>query len=159
MILLAEQSSACHPQGHAVLLHTDRATIALFAGEDKTYHDHLQMARMAADSFDWKDEGESRTALLVLAQLVAPKMPEVGWSYVERYTEIKTAVTPILSFGSGDQRLHALEQYTAGVVYRYNGKRDEAIDAFKEALRIWRPAKYHWRSALAAFHLGEITGA
>lgn len=152
------RAEACMSNGpQAVLLYTDRSAIARGAHDDAMDRRYLQEAQRRADQLDWTETDDARVALLHLAELTAPIDPQMGWDYVERYTDIKTAITPIHPIGSGDPRLRALEQYTAGVVYRANGKRDAAIDALKDALRTWLPAKYHWRAAQAAFHLGELT--
>jgi DNA-binding CsgD family transcriptional regulator len=139
-----------------VLIDADRAMIARYAGEKNTAERFLRDARYAASHADWKQNGESRTALLVLAQILAQEQPEAAWQYVEEYTKIRSSISPILAFGNRDLRLEALEQYTAGVVYRFSGKRDLARKSLKRALSIWRDAGYYWRAALAAFHLGEI---
>ncbi len=154
---LARAEGCMSNDAQAVLLYTDRAAIARGTGDARMDMRYLQEAQRRADQQDWTSTDEERIALLQLAELTAPIDPKMSWTYVERYTDIKTAITPIYPIGSGDPRLRALEQYTAGIVYRANGKRDAAIDAFKDALRFWLPAKHHWRAAQAAFHLGELT--
>ena len=155
---LARAQRCAESDAHLVLIQTDRATIARSVGENETFTRLLQNASHLADIADWSTCEEIRTGLLLLAELTATGNPKKAWDYVQQYTDIKTSITPILAFGNGDERLHALEQYTAGVVYGANGKRDEAVVALKEAFEIWRSAKYQWRAGLAAFQLGQITG-
>lgn len=152
------RAEVCIPSDeHRALIEVDRAYVAQWLGEEKTADRHLERACALADATDWKTSGEERSALLLLAQVIAPRNVEHAERYLRRYIGITQPLSPLLGSGSGDAWKHALEQYAAGTVYRYKGMRNEAIDAFALAYDIWSAIGYEWRAALAALDLGELT--
>lgn len=153
------RAQLCAPsEAHAVIIESDRATIASYSHEPATASRRLEAAIAAAQKADWPKVGEARTALLLMAELLAPHDPKAAKNFLDRYTRLALPLSPLLSFGNADERLHALEQYTAGIVLNALGEREDAIAALERAYAVWSSAGYCWRAALAAAHLGEITG-
>jgi DNA-binding CsgD family transcriptional regulator len=151
----AETSAISEPT--RVLLDLDRSYIARWNGERLTDDASLMRAQIRANEVDWKRCGESRMALLIMAELTAPKDAQQAKTFLDRYCAIETPFSKALPFGNGDRRRRAHEEYTAGVVYRALGLLEEAKISFKTAFGIWRGIGYKWRAGLAAYNLGQIT--
>lgn len=153
---LARAESSIPSLAHAVLVHADRATIAMYATEVDTARQHLDAAVAAAEQADWVNAGEARTALLLIAELLVSHEPKSATKWLDRYNAIRTPIPPKVAFAANDRRLEALEDYVSGVVMAAKGQVESAAAALRRAYTIWSAAAYWWRAAMAAAHLGRI---
>jgi DNA-binding CsgD family transcriptional regulator len=154
-----EQSRRCAPSSaHRALAHTDRAYIAFVSDESRTAEAEIMAAEIAANEADWSTAGEARMALLLLAELRAPKQVTTARAHLETYRSVAAPFPAMLPAGSPtDPRRGAMEHYATGVVERSEGRRSSAIKHFRESFTTWRGIGYKWRAALTAVHLGDLT--
>lgn len=134
----------------------DRALLSRGLQYTAAANDELDHAESLVHGIDWSAQhGEERFVLLTLAELSAQSNPSLARSYLDRYHSIETPVSALLAFRS-DERVTALEQYAGGCVLRYEGKRSEAIAAYRTAYEIWTRCGYDWRRATVLVDLGEM---
>ena len=152
------KSADCAPEpAWHVLSLVDRAYLAKGLKELYSAEDLLDHAMEQAELIDWSStNGEQRVTLLLLAELCAAKFPDIASKYLYSYIGIKEKMSSMLAFRH-DRRLKALEQYSAGVVYKALGKIVEARTSLREAFEIWRDIGYKPRAALAAVAYGPLT--
>ncbi len=143
-----------------VMSHVDRAYVARMNRNEVWARDELMQAQAIARDLSWAaTTGEERQALVTLAVLFAPVDMGQAQRYVSSYTRMgKDSVDPTLSHAH-DRRTVGYEQYASGCVNQVLGNRESAIAAFEAAYKIFDEAEHHFRAALAAQGLAEITGA
>ncbi len=135
----------------------DRAYLAAGLNEAAFSEHCLREAEALLAPIDWDTViGDERAALLLAAELTAPKNPTRSKFFLDKYAEIKTSAYPLLAFSRPDLRIRALIDYTSGVVERSNGDRSAATQHIESAWRTWRSIGFLWRASLAAIHLGEM---
>lgn len=140
--------------------HVDRAYVARMNRNEAWARDELMQAQAIARSVSWAaTTGEERQALVTLAVLFAPVDMGQAQRYVSSYMRIgKDSVDPTLAIVH-DRRAVGGTQYASGCVNQVLGNRESAIAAFEVTYKIFDEAEHHFRAALAAQGLAEITGA
>jgi DNA-binding CsgD family transcriptional regulator len=79
--------------------------------------------------------------------------------FVSTYVRLGTeAVDPALAY-THDRRTAGYSAYASGCVNQVLGNRESAIASFEAAYTVFDEAEHHFRAALAAQGLAEITGA
>jgi DNA-binding CsgD family transcriptional regulator/predicted Zn-dependent protease len=150
---------AIHDTLYQILVHADKAFIAFGAGELETARDNVLSALKHVDAVKWHSVGDRRVILLELVE-VTSQLGDIptAEALLTRYDAIVTQITPLQSYGVGDQRLKATEQYARGLLLRAKGKSEPAVSCLKDAFRIWNQVGYKWRAVLAALAIGIATG-
>ena len=143
-----------------VMSHVDRAYVARMNRNEPWARDELMQAQAIARDVSWvATTGEERQALVTLAVLFAPVDMGQAQRYVSSYMRMgKDSVDPTLALAH-DRRAVGSAQYASGCVNQVLGNRESAIAAFEVAYKIFDEAEHHFRAALAAQGLAEITGA
>lgn len=154
--LKAAQQIAPSPYWQVICL-LDRASLARATGEIAFAEDQTWEADRQAQQLNWSDTNEEeRSALLLLAERFAEVDPPTAQRYLAQFRSISTPVLPMLAY-SGDARVRAFAQYSAGVALSMLGEAEEAEAALREAWQIFEDFEYGWRSALTALALYETT--
>jgi tetratricopeptide (TPR) repeat protein/DNA-binding CsgD family transcriptional regulator len=143
-----------------VMSHVDRAYVARMNRNEPWARDELMQAQAQGRSVVWDaTTGEERQALVTLAVLFAPVDMGQAQRYVSNYMRMgKDSVDPTLAIAH-DRRANGFTQYASGCVNQVLGNRESAITAFEAAYKIFDEAEHHFRAALAAQGLAEITSA
>jgi hypothetical protein len=140
-----------------LLATVDRVLVAQGLNQQLTAHEELERAQDLATRIDWERiDGDGRSALLFLAQALAPQRARAARVMLERYQRIRSKYSPT-SLASLDRRLRADEIFTEGVVARAEGNDGAAVRALLDAFEIWKAIGYRWRAALAAIELTSLT--
>jgi DNA-binding CsgD family transcriptional regulator len=143
-----------------VVSHVDRAYVARMNHNEPWARDELMQAQAQARTVVWAaTTGEERQALVTLAVLFAPVDMGQAQRYVSTYTRMgKDSVDPALAIAH-DRRGVGFSQYASGCVNQVLGNAESATVAFEAAYKIFDEAEHHFRAALAAQGLAEVTGA
>lgn len=143
-----------------VVSHVDRAYVARMNRNEAWARDELMQAQAIARTVEWAaTTGEERQALVTLAVLFSPVDMGQAQRYVSDYTRMgKDSVDPTLAIAH-DRRAAAFTQYASGCVNQVLGNSESATVAFEAAYKIFDEAEHHFRAALSAQGLAEITGA
>ncbi|HTV93474.1 MAG TPA: hypothetical protein VMG98_12235 [Verrucomicrobiae bacterium] len=143
-----------------VMSHVDRAYVARMNRNEAWTRDELMQAQALARTVAWAGTtGEERQALVTLAALFAPVDMGQAQRYVSSYMRMgKDSVDATLAI-SHDRRAVGYAQYASGCVNQVLGNTESATIAFETAYKIFDEAGHHFRAALAAQGLAEITGA
>ena len=122
--------------------------------------DELMQAQAQARTVVWAaTTGEERQALVTLAVLFAPVDMGQAQRYVSSYMRLgKDSVDPALAIAH-DKRAVGFTQYASGCVNQVLGNAESATVAFEAAYKVFDDAEHHFRAALAAQGLAEVTGA
>ncbi len=139
-----------------VTIAVDRALMARESGYVAMAHEEISHALSLAEKFTWSDAaGDSRNALLNLAQVAAPLGAAQARSMLERYTSIGKAMDPLFA-GRVEARVRAEEAYTHGLVLRAEGRLGASAERLHSAFATWNGIGYSWRAARAALELAEL---
>ena len=143
-----------------VWAHVDRAYVARMNHNEPWARDELMQAQAQARTVVWgATTGEERMALVMLASQFAPVDMGQAQRYVSTYMRLGTdAIDPALAIGH-DKRATGFAQYASGCVNQVLGNVESATTAFEAAYKIFDEAEHHFRAALAAQGLAEVTGA
>jgi len=118
----------------------------------------LDRACKLSESVSWKDTGDYRSALLVLARELAPVSTARARRVMDTYGSIPTALSPTL-LANFNSRRRSQEAFVWGLVYRAEGQKEQAVAKLKEAFEAYDAVGYRWRATLAAVELAELTGS
>jgi hypothetical protein len=136
----------------------DRAFLAAELGEGFSAREELEYACRLSTGVDWeRSEDVDRLVLLNLASAVAPYDVMQGRRLLDRYTGLKTPVSPLNVYAL-DRRPRGLECMAIAAVVRAEYQLDRATMLFKEAYEIWTQVGYAWRAAAAALEVYTLTG-
>jgi tetratricopeptide (TPR) repeat protein/DNA-binding CsgD family transcriptional regulator len=140
--------------------HVDRADVARMNRNEPWARDELLQAQALARDVVWATtNGEERQGLVKLAVLFAPVDMGQAQRFVSTYVRLGTeAVDPALAY-THDRRTAGYSAYASGCVNQVLGNRESAIASFEAAYTVFDEAEHHFRAALAAQGLAEITGA
>lgn len=157
--LLKDSSSLAPSDAWKVTAHVDRAYVARINGNEAWAADELAQAQEIALGVVWGETvDEERQALVTLAALLAPSDMARAQRFVSLYVRLGTqSIDPTLAI-SHDPRASAFSQYALGRVHRVLGNSAASIEAFEASYRIFDKAEHHFRAALAAEGLFEMTG-
>jgi len=149
---------AQHKPSHKLLILADEAFLALTIDDRKSIQERMDAAAALVDKISWADCGESRNALLLLAELSA-RLNDVPTAerYLKRYTSTLTPIASNPNFGVGETLQANLECHTRAWIKRASGDTQGAIALFEDALARWKEQGARWRAVLAAIALGELT--
>jgi DNA-binding CsgD family transcriptional regulator len=152
-----KNAAACAPTDPwRVMAGCDRAYLAANLGEPRWAEQELGDAADLAERVEWRAvDGDERFALLLLAELHAPRDGALAMSYVARYQEIGDRFSAVLS-SNGDRRVQAMVAYSLACVREHLGERTEAEEAYLEAHEIYDAIGYEWRAARAALGLARV---
>ena len=118
--------------------------------------EEIEYAVKIANGFDWeKAAGDSRDALLFLAQVAAAIAPVDAREIVDKYTAIRNSMD--ITFAARiEPRARAEEAYTHGLVLRAEGRITGSMERLEVAFETWKSIGYEWRAARAALELAEL---
>jgi DNA-binding CsgD family transcriptional regulator len=155
---LKEAAAVTPSAAWRVMSFCDRAYLATALAEPRWAEQELRDAHELASTITWSAlDGEERFALLLLAELYAPRDSALALSYVAQYRSNTGRYNRTLS-SSNDRRVGAMEAYSTGVVQRAIGDLSEAIRLFREAWTVSDAIGYDWRAGRTALALAELTG-
>jgi len=86
----------------------------------------LDRACKLSESVSWKDTGDYRSALLVLARELAPVSTARARRVMDTYGSIPTALSPTL-LANFNSRRRSQEAFVWGLVYRAEGQKEQAV--------------------------------
>jgi hypothetical protein len=158
--LLKDSSAIAPSQAWKVTAHVDRAYVARINRNEAWAADELAQAQELARGIAWGETvGEERQALVTLAALLAPSDMGRAQRFVSIYVRLGTqSLDPSLAIAH-DPRAEAFSQYALGRVHRVLDNSAASAAAFEASYRIFDRADHHFRAALAAQGLFELTGA
>jgi len=158
--LLKDSSALAPSDAWKVTAHVDRAYVARINGNEAWAADELTQAQEIAMGVVWSETvGEERQALVTLAALLAPSDMARAQRFVSTYVRLGShSLDPTLAIAH-DPRAAGFSEYALGRVHRVLGNSAASIAAFEASYRIFDKAEHHFRSALAAEGLFQMTGA
>jgi DNA-binding CsgD family transcriptional regulator len=140
--------------------HVDRAYVARMNRNEPWARDEILQAQVYARGVVWAaTTGEERQALVTLAVLFAPLDMGQAQRYVSTYMRLGTENMDPQNAVRNDRRTAGFTAYATGRVQQVLGNTQSATAAFENAYRIFDEAEHHFRAALAAQGLAEITDA
>jgi tetratricopeptide (TPR) repeat protein/DNA-binding CsgD family transcriptional regulator len=143
-----------------VTAHVDRAFVARMNRNEAWARDELIQAQSVARTVAWAETtGEERQALVTLAVLFAPVDMGQAQRYVSNYMRMGRDSIDAMNAITHDPRATAFTQHASGCVNQVLGNTESATAAFEAAYKFFDEAEHHFRAALAAQGLAEITGA
>ncbi len=150
----AEKAASTSPE--RVIIGVDRALLARAFGHRAMVIEEIEHALDEAHGFDWETAaGDSRDALLVLAQAAAPMAPSRARETLDRYTAIRNSMDSTFA-ARVEPRARAEEAYTHGLVLRAEGRLAASEERLKAAFETWESIGYEWRAGRAALELTEL---
>lgn len=143
-----------------VMAHADRAYVARINLNEPWAAEELHEAHVLARSVEWHStRDEERQALVTMALLFAPMDLGHAQRYVSTYIELGTNnLNPNLEASHEPRRSIAHQKYAAGRVQAVLGNTALAIRSLEGAYEIFAHIEHHFRAALAAQALHELTG-
>ncbi|GAC1398093.1 MAG: hypothetical protein NVS2B8_06390 [Vulcanimicrobiaceae bacterium] len=148
--------SAATTDPERVIVGVDRALLAREFGHRPMVVEEVQHALKIANRFDWETSaGDTRDALLVLAQVAAPVAAAQARQVLDRYTAIRNTMD-ITFAARSEPRARAEEAYTHGLVLRAEGRIAASTERLEVAFQTWKAIGYDWRAARAAIELAEL---
>ncbi len=141
-----------------VMAHVDRASVARINRNDAWAIDELFEAHALARGVTWADtRGEERQALVMLAILFAPLDMAQAQHYVSTYIRLGSENVDASEGITQDRRAEGYALYASGRVQQVLGNAASAKKALEAAYDIFVAAEHHFRAALVAQSLGELT--
>jgi len=142
-----------------IMGHLDRAYVARIARNEFWALEELAQADALAFDVAWESSyGEERQVLVTLSVLHAPTDAARAQRYATMYSRMGTeSVNPALAV-HGDARAQAHAKYAQGRIDQTLGRRTAAVASLEEAYTTFDGAAFHYRAALAASALAELTG-
>jgi len=153
----AESVASTDPE--RILIGVDRALLAREFGHRPMAIEEVENALQLAEAFDWeRAAGDSRDALLSLAQAAAGISPSRARAALDRYTSIRNSIDSTFA-ARIEPRARAEEAYTHGLVLRAEGRDTASGERLEAAFETWKSIGYEWRAGRAALELAELNGA
>jgi hypothetical protein len=135
----------------------DSAQAAFHVEEREHAEAFLSQGVELLGKIDWTQEsGDERFSLLTAAELCAPKKPEEAARLLETFRALPP-MGYLQAFSHGN-RLPAMIAHAEGVVARWNGDKERAVERFSFALEAFEAIRYKWRASEAALELHLLTG-
>lgn len=139
-----------------IIVSVDRALFARESGHRAMLVEEIDYALGLARHFDWETApGDTRDALLVLAQAAAAIEPARARQALDRYASIRNAMDATFA-ARVEPRARAEEAYTHGLVLRAEGRPAASAERLTTAFEIWDRIGFAWRSGRAALELAEL---
>jgi tetratricopeptide (TPR) repeat protein len=150
----ADQSASTSAE--RIIIGVDRASVAREAGHRAMLIEEISHATNLARVFDWEGAaGDTRYALLVLAQAAAPIEVVSAREMLDRHTAIRNAIDST-SLARMEPGTRAEEAYTHGIVLRAEGRLAASAERLQAAFETWGAIGFEWRAARAALELTEL---
>jgi len=131
-----------------------RAQLARETDRESSVCDLLSYAEDLASHVCWEHVGEEeQSALLLLAEELAPSSPTHAQAALEQYRHLNETQHPIHAI---EPKMKAWETYVDGLIARANGHHDRACALQMSALDAWRQIDFDWHTTLAALELCEL---
>lgn len=142
-----------------VMAHVDRAYVARTALNEAWATEELYQAHAIARTIEWQTtRDEERMALISLAVLFSPSDLGQAQRYVSTYIQLgPESLDPTLGSSHAPRRSIAHQHYAAGRVQAMLGNTALAIRSLESAYEIFSQIEHHYRAALAAQALYELT--
>jgi tetratricopeptide (TPR) repeat protein len=158
--LLRDSKNVAPNDAWRVMAHADRAYVARMNRNELWAREEVSYARALAEGVSWAStHDEERQVLVTLAVLYAPIDMGQAQRFVSTYMRIGVqSVDPTLALGR-DKRAEAFAQYASGSLQQVLGNTTAAEKAFQNAYDVFSEAQHHFRAALAAHGLAEVTQA
>jgi len=150
----ADESASTIPE--RVIIGVNRALVAREFGHGPSVNEEIQHALKLARTFDWEmAAGDTRYALLAIAQIAAKTATPHAREMLDRHTAIRVAIdgTSVARLEPGAR---AEEAYTHGLVLRAEGRLTDSAERLQVAFETWASIGFEWRSARAALELAEL---
>jgi tetratricopeptide (TPR) repeat protein len=158
--LLRDSKELAPSDAWRVMSHVDRAYVARMNHNEPWARDEILQAQVYARNVVWAaTTGEERQALVTLAVLFAPLDMGQAQRFVSTYMRLGNESVDPQNAIRNDRRAAGFTAYATGRVQQVLGNTQSATTAFETAYRIFDEAEHHFRAALAAQGLAEITGA
>jgi tetratricopeptide (TPR) repeat protein len=139
-----------------IIVAVNRAVVAREFGHQPQVAEEVDYALSLAERAQWDEvAGDSREALLGLAQVAASISPSHARVVLDRYTKIRKAVDHTYA-ARVELRARAEEAYTHGVVLRSERRDFEAAERLRFAFETWEKIGFNWRAGRAALELAEL---
>lgn len=141
-----------------VMAHLDRAFVARMNLNEIWANEELLCAHKLARGVKWaQTTGDERKALSFMAALFS----ETDMAQAQRYISMCVALSKDETATNiqRDRRAQALEDYTAGRVQQVLGNQNLAERHFQDAYKVLDELRHHFRAALCAWGLSEVTGS
>ncbi|GAC1543330.1 MAG: hypothetical protein NVS3B16_09490 [Vulcanimicrobiaceae bacterium] len=153
------RSAECAPTVEMRLLAIlDRCRLMREFGETMSAAEELDYALRLATQTNWEtSDAHERSALSLLAQLLAPTDLVKARAVYNRYAAIKTPVSR-LKLGAHNRRQYADDCYAEAQILRAEGEAKRAVMRLLEAFEVWSQIGYDRLRAMAACELAELTG-
>jgi len=157
--LFRRASTVASSDPERILVGVDRALLAREFGHRPMAIEEVENALQLAEAFDWeRAAGDSRDALLTLAQAAAAISPSRARAALDRYTAIRNSMDSTFA-ARIEPRARAEEAYTHGLVLRAEGRDTASAERLEAAFETWKSIGYEWRAGRAALELAELNGA
>jgi DNA-binding CsgD family transcriptional regulator len=142
-----------------VMAHVDRAFVARMASNEAWATEELYQAHAIARTLEWQTtRDEERMALITLAVMFAPLDLGQAQRYVSTYIQLAPeSLDPTLGSAHESRRSAAYRKYAAGRVQAMLGNMGPAIRALEGAYEIFSQLEQHFRAALTAQALHDLT--
>ncbi len=142
-----------------VMAHLDRAYVARLSRNEGWAVEELAEAHRIARNVRWEAcYDEQRQVLVVLAVLFAPVDAAIAQYYAAVYARLGTENVDPQIASATDRRALAHAHYAQGRVDQTLGRHEIAASSLRDAYDIFDSAEFHYRAALAATALAELTG-
>ena len=150
----ADQSASTSAE--QIIIGVDRALVAREAGHRAMFIEEIAYATRLARAFDWEAAaGDTRYALLTLAQVAAPIDVVSAREMLDRHTAIRNAMDPTF-VARLEPGTRAEEAYANGLVLRAEGRIAASAERLQSAFETWAAIGFEWRAARAALELTEL---
>jgi DNA-binding CsgD family transcriptional regulator len=142
-----------------VMAHVDRAFVARTVLNEAWATEELYQAHAIARTVEWQTtRDEERMALITLAIMFAPIDLRQAQRYVSTYIQLgPESLDPTLGASHDPRRSIAHQKYAAGRVQVMLGNTGPAIRSLEGAYEIFSQIEHHYRAALAAQALYDLT--
>ena len=150
----ADESASTSPE--RIIIGVDRAIVAREVGHRAMHVEEIKHAIRLARAFDWETTvGDTRNALLALAQVTAPIDVASAREMLDRHTSIRNAMDP--TYGARiEPGPRAEEAFAHGLVLRAEGRIAASAERLQSAFETWDKIGFKWRAARAALELVEL---
>ena len=150
----ADQSASTSAE--RIIIGVDRALVAREAGHRAMLLEEISHATRLARAFNWEmAAGDTRYALLALAQVAAPIDTVSAREMLDRHTTIRNAIDST-SIARMEPGTRAEEAYSHGLVLRAEGRIAASAERLQAAFETLRAIGFEWRAARAALELTEL---
>ena len=136
-----------------------RAWVSRCAGEKVAHQDHVRAAQQLFDGLEsWAPAGDESIVPLVLAEELGNAGRQQDARRVFELYRAQPPTPPMLEI-TADPRVAGYERLVEAQILEAEGKREEAVVAYRDAFRIFAPLGYVRRSIVAAVRLIHLSSS